>query len=395
MWRYFKWVGVVLLLVMVVALSGLYVATQPTPIPAFYQTPKIESTWLAGRLIRQQAVTDDLPQHAQAWRMLYVSTNSTQQKIALSAMVIAPVAQSMTPRPILLWAHGSVGVLPHCAVSHTRHPHQQTPALQEMIDRGWVVVVPDYQGLGTAGVHSYLLGEPSSRALWDAVKATTQLPLFVGQRVMIWGASQGGQAALWAAERASVDAPTFEVVATAVSAPAIDLAGIIQAKQDDQGGGVFVAQALYAWSHHIPKADLDQIIQPSRRAQFERMATTCISTPLAFLTIGKLLTPKQYLTTDLNTTEPWRSILHDHQPKTALPHPLLITHGTADTLIPLELNQQEFKRRCARGDQVQMVQLTGIGHDAREESAALTLTWLQQRWLGQPMDTSCVINTQG
>lgn len=286
MLRYFKWMGLLLLLVIVVVLSGLYVASQPTPISAFYQTPKIESTWLAGQLIRQQAVPDDLPQHAQAWRILYVSTNNTQQKIALSAMVIAPITQSTTPRPILLWAHGSVGVLPHCAVSHTRHPHQQTPALQDMIDRGWIVVVPDYQGLGTAGVHSYLLGEPSSRALWDAVKATTQLPLLVGQRVMIWGASQGGQAALWAAERASIDAPTFEVVATAVSAPAI-------------------------------------------------------------------------------------------------------------TLIPIKLNQQEFKRRCARGDQVQMVQLTGIGHDAREESAALTLTWLQQRWLGQPMDTSCVIKTQG
>lgn len=130
-------------------------------------------------------------------------------------------------------------------------------------------------------------------------------------------------------------------------------------------------------------ANLDDIIRPERREQFEKMARTCISTPRAFLTIGGLLKPSEYLSVDVVATEPWRP------PHGRVSAALLITHGTADTLNSFDLSVQDVARRCAEGEEIQLVRLPGVAHDAREESAVLVLGWVQDRYAGRPTGWTC------
>lgn len=359
------------------------------PPPAFYTPPDPLPAGAPGTIIRQEPLPENLPEDAVAWRIMYLSTGVNGEPIAVTGVVVAPEEASSSPRPVIAWAHGTVGLLPECAVSHTSDPYKQTPVVDLMVRQGFVVVATDYPGLGTPGVHPYLVGNVSAHAILDSVRAAQQLEGNAEDRFAVWGASQGGQAALWAAQIAAEYAPELELVAVAASAPAIDLAGIIEAESDDQGGGVVISEALYAWSHVYPKAELDSIIKPEHRDQFERMATTCVSTPAAFLTLGTLLTPAEYLSVDLLTTEPWRTIIDQNTPRGRIEVPLLITHGTADTLIPIELNEADVARRCTEGENVTLIRLPGVGHDARDESGILTIGWIEDRFAGRPTGSTC------
>ena len=387
-----RWLAIVAAVILLAAGVSYWLfqrAATPVSPTAFYTPPEPLGAGAPGTIIRKELVTDDLPEGAIAWRIMYISTGMKGEPIAVTGIVVAPKEKGEAPRPVIAWSHGTVGVLPECGVSHTTDPYKQTPVVELMVREGFVVAATDYPGLGTPGVHPYLVGTVSAYSILDSVRAARQLDLNAGDRFAVWGASQGGQAALWAAEKAPEYAPELKLTAAAASAPAINLAGIIRAKTDDPGGGVLISEALYAWSHTYPDANLDAAVKPERRAQFEKMAKTCISTPLAFLTLGGLLKPSEYLKVDLMATEPWRTIIETNTPRGRLNVPLLITHGTADTLIPLELNEAEAERRCAAGETVQFMRLPGVTHDARNESGVLTVGWIQDRFAGRPAPTSC------
>jgi pimeloyl-ACP methyl ester carboxylesterase len=388
--------GCIVILITVGALySGFQRAATAFPPPAFYTPPNPLPTGAPGTIIRKELLTDNLPEGAVAWRIMYLSSGINGEPIAVTGVVVAPKDTGTSPHPVIAWSHGTVGVLPECAVSHTKDPYKQTPVVDLMISEGFVVVATDYLGLGTPGVHPYLVGNISAYSILDSVRAARQLDVNAGDRFVVWGASQGGQAALWAAQSAAEYAPELKLVAVAVSAPAINLAEIIEAKTNDQGGGVFISEALYAWSHTYPNANLDTTIKPEQRDQFERMATTCVSTPVAFLTIGQLLKPSEYLEVDLLATEPWRTIIDQNTPRGHITVPLLITHGTADTLIPIELSEADVERRCAAGEKVQFVRLPGVGHDARNESGVLTVGWIEDRFAGRNIGSTCGTNSVG
>ena len=85
--------------------------------------------------------------------------------------------------------------------------------LSEMLARGYVVVAADYPGLGTPGMHPYLIGESEGRAVLDSVRAARDLPdAGASNRFAVWGHSQGGHASLYTGELAASSAPDLRLV---------------------------------------------------------------------------------------------------------------------------------------------------------------------------------------
>ncbi|MCU1455825.1 MAG: h16 [Acidimicrobiales bacterium] len=67
-------------------------------------------------------------------------------------------------------------------------------------------MVTDYEGLGTPGVHTYIVGLTEGKAMLDAVLAAQQLPggdVRTNAPVGLVGYSQGGSAAGLAAQLGS------------------------------------------------------------------------------------------------------------------------------------------------------------------------------------------------
>ena len=48
--------------------------------------------------------------------------------------------------------------------------------IKAALDRGWAVAVSDYEGLGTPGQHTYVVGRSEGRAVLDMARAAQRLP---------------------------------------------------------------------------------------------------------------------------------------------------------------------------------------------------------------------------
>ena len=160
--------------------------------------------------------TDDYPPNAEeSVVMTYKMQGIKGQETQATALVFTPKTEPPAGGwPIVAWAHGTVGVGDDCAPSRNRLivegllPDVHT---QKMIDSfvqaGYVVVAPDYEGLGEPSgreLHPFLNLKSEAYSITDAVVATKSwLGNKASNKWAVVGASQGGHAALGAAQYAA------------------------------------------------------------------------------------------------------------------------------------------------------------------------------------------------
>ena len=147
--------------------------------------------------------------------MTYKMQGIKGQETQATALVFTPKTEPPAGGwPIVAWAHGSVGVGDDCAPS--RNPIVRGGLLpdvhtQKMIDSfvqaGYVVVAPDYEGLGEPSgteIHPFLHLKSAAYSITDAVVATKSwLGNKASNKWTVVGVSQGGHAALGAAQYAA------------------------------------------------------------------------------------------------------------------------------------------------------------------------------------------------
>lgn len=104
--------------------------------------------------------------------------------------------------PIVAWAHGTVGVADGCEPSGQANLGNSDPLTAYLVNMGYMVVAPDYEGLGNSPErpHPYLRSVSEARSMLYAATAAKQLVPEAGSRWLILGHSQGGHAALATAE---------------------------------------------------------------------------------------------------------------------------------------------------------------------------------------------------
>lgn len=136
--------------------------------------------------------------------------------------------------PIVVWAHGTTGVADKCAPS-ALGLGQTATLIEELLQKGYMVVAPNYEGLGSAGNHPFLNLKSEAYSITDAVVAARkyvkgQLGKNVSDQWVSIGHSQGGQAVLGAAEYASRAQLNYK--GTVAIAPASNLAFILDTGED-------------------------------------------------------------------------------------------------------------------------------------------------------------------
>lgn len=138
-----------------------------------------------------------------------------------NALLLLPKGQAPAGGwPLVVWAHGTTGVSDGCAPSHDYDGDQDKDYPAALLAEGFAVLAPDYEGLGGPGVHPYLSLASQGRSITAAVQAAhgqSQHKLSAGWAVA--GHSQGGFAALAAAEHAPAIAATHPLRAVVALAP--------------------------------------------------------------------------------------------------------------------------------------------------------------------------------
>jgi hypothetical protein len=187
----------------------------PTRVPA--DAKRGDLLWIQERT--------DAPATARAWNIVYVTEGANKGLEYASGEVYVPRAPLCLPSPSDMGQWGTPGFQDSCAPSRTplyqQNRSSRVPAIEALLERGYVVAMSDYQGLGVPGGMSYLDGPLQAKASFDAARAATKIPgSSVGNEVGLYGFSQGGQTVLWAANLAATYAPELKVVGIAPIAPA-------------------------------------------------------------------------------------------------------------------------------------------------------------------------------
>lgn len=133
-------------------------------------------------------------------RILYTSTDGMdgRSRLYVSGAVYLPKGPMPAGGwPVIAWAHGTTGIADVCAPSaHVRSAHEQA-YLNHWLQQGYAIVASDYQGLGTPGIHPYLLYRPEGYSVLDAVRAARRgYPGQLSNRIVSVGQSQGSAAAM-------------------------------------------------------------------------------------------------------------------------------------------------------------------------------------------------------
>lgn len=307
--------------------------------PAFYAVPAPLPAGEPGEIIRIEPI-ESAPVGTSAWRVIYHSRDLEGADIPVSGIVIVPD----TPAPdrgraIVSWAHPTTGAAPQCAPSLGMDPFEYIEGMHELLAEGYAIAATDYPGLGVDGASSYLLGIPESNSVLDIVRAARRIDeADVSDRVVLWGHSQGGQAALFAAERASEYAPELELEGVAVAAPAANLNALMTDDIVNLSGVTIASFAVpayeAAYAERYGSAEITDILTPAGRKATPEMAALCLLTQneeihaIADPLVGG------YVTSDPATTEPWRTMLQENSAGgSPLSVPVFVGQGEADALV--------------------------------------------------------------
>src|SRR4051812_43103731 len=233
----------------------------------FYTPPPNMPQKAPGTLIRSTPIT--APSGARAWKGLYPSRSVDGRDIPVSGVVVVPTsAAPKGGRPVVTWAHGTAGLADQCAPSKAADAASAVPYVKQFVDAGYVVAATDYEGLGTPGVHPYLVGESEGRSVLDAARAARALSgSGAGDRVLVAGHSQGGEAALFAGELAQTYAPELDVLGVAAAAPAADVEKILPLAGSINGGAGYLVMGVEGFHAAYPDADPASVLTPDALAR--------------------------------------------------------------------------------------------------------------------------------
>lgn len=351
--------------IVVVAPPAQAVVDEP-PRPAFYEAPATLPA-ANGALIRSEAQTFLLdPLNAtslvtNAKRVLYKTTNRAGQAIAVSGVVMVPKTAwfGLGSRPVIGFAAGTQGMGDRCAPSrqYAEGFEYEGIAIQGLLSRGYAVAVTDYEGLGTAGIHTYMDRVSQGRAVLDVVRAAQQLPgtgLSATSPVGIQGYSQGGGAAASAVELAPSYAPALKIKGAAVGAVPADLAKVAA----NLDGGLYSAFAFFALRGISASYGVD--LTPYLNAKGVETMTT-VEQDCVFDLFGHSFVKSSTLSyngkpmSDLIALPQFSAMIASQRIGNIKPTvPVLVSHSAFDDVIPYAVGKTMAKSWCGKGANVRL-----------------------------------------
>ena len=335
------------------------------------------------------------PDNGEAFRILCQSTGLKGEPIEVSGAIYIPPGQAPAGgRPVIAYAHPTSGVVEKCAPSLMPDNAGLIWGLKSMLAKGYIVVATDYPGLGTPGIHPYLIGVSEGRAVLDSVRAAIALPRSgASNRFVVWGHSQGGHAALYAGELAKSYAPELKLLGVAAAAPATYLIELFNADESSAAGKELTAMAIWSWSklYNDPASSL---VEANAMNVYKTMAQDCIESVADFLALDKAERPlekQKFLKANPAETQPWEGIMKRNTPgQQPAGAPVFLAQGTADTIVRPYITKQFGKALCKQGAKVMFVEMPGVTHTfAAKNSVSTALKWMDDRFRGVPAPSVC------
>ena len=343
----------------------------------FYATPPAVAGAQHGDLVSYEPIilgADGL-KNAKAWRILYRSQAANGDKpIVVSGFVVAPDAKSTTPRPVVAWAHATVGSADKCAPSKTftgvapansgKVGSTLIAQFQSFVDAGDVVVATDYEGLGTEGPHPYLVGVSEGRGVLDSIVAAKQFPeLNAGDNSIIYGLSQGGQAALFAGQLAASYTPGVKLAGVVAAAPFSEVDQLLPIAAAIPSVSQYYVLGIYGQAAGNADLKVKDVLDSSGIAQSPTVESQCLDEITKTLQGVLAASGKTtFMAGSPTTFADWKAQLASIVPgKQATGAPIFIAQGLDDATVPASTTKTLVNRICGL-DRVVYKTYANTGH---------------------------------
>ncbi|KAL1638726.1 hypothetical protein SLS58_008649 [Diplodia intermedia] len=399
----------------------------------------------AGTVFAVENVTNTslytLPAAVSLSRIIYQTTTINGTNIPASAYVLWPYLPRTFPNvtglPVIGWGHGTSGVLPECGPSHIRNLWYQFAGPYTMALQGYVVVAPDYAGLGISTIkpapssssshqseeeegdeeeeeeeaasadnpnrilHPYLSNPSHALDILHGVRAAQAAFPSLSTHHVVVGHSQGGGAAWSAAAAVAAAAPsTFPGYLGAVAgSPAPSgahyLALVGAAGAATRSLAANVAHGIRALYPGVPAGELFTAAGLARFGLL-RDVGGCSSVATELFAGGDA--------SGAGDTEWVRPDIADHWAARAFAAatdyvgadvggaPLLVLQGTGDPIVVPAQTAESVRRACAANPEsaVEVVTFEGVTHvPVMYAGQRVWLDWVEDRFRGVPVEKGC------
>lgn len=361
---------------------------------AFYDPPADVSRE-PGALLRTEPLNDVmLPAGVRGWRILYATSVDDNTPATAVATVFAPTDSSGGPRPVIAWEHATTGLLQKCMPSLMSAASKGIPERNRIVMAGWVVVATDYSFAEKDGPHPYLIGEGEARAALDSVRAARQISeLTLDQRVVVWGFSQGGHAALWTGIIGPRYAPELEVRGVAAIAPPANVEKNLKMNiEADKRFGPYLA---LSYSRFYPDITFEQALRPEALDAARQIVNFCSFLPPEDAErIAELAATFNGRALATNSNKALQARLEQNTADGLITAPVVIAQGLSDEVVPPSATDAYVEERCAAGQQLEYWTFAGRDHlTIIQPGTPLEdplINWTMARFANEPQTAGCV-----
>ncbi|MEX3504606.1 alpha/beta hydrolase family protein [Corynebacterium sp. LK2510] len=327
------------------------------------------------------------PTGAATYRVRYTAEGA-RGPVPMTGLVTIP-ENRRADGAIFSWAHGTTGLSTNSAPSlHTkgdpieRYITPWTEYLQGWVDEGYIVTQPDYEGLGVEEVSATYMHKGSLAGAINGLVESTREKFGSGERWINVGFSQGGYAAI-----AAADNPAAGLAATVAIAPGdtelvnknLRLMGVrpVDVARMLKGTAVrffpiVIAGALNAFDG----VDGDEFLSERGKElvdKAEKLTLPEMRTEVADTSGGELFISKA-------NTKPMQDLLDEQRMELMLPQgPVFVVAGDKDTTVNRESIKSVIKAWQGKGASVEYQEVADATHgDTVPASAPLQREWLSQ-----------------
>ena len=353
----------------------------------FYKVPEGTADAPPGTTLKIEKDVDIskylLPSATAMSRMIYQSEDLNGCRVPASAFVLWPYLprSQADGYPIVAWAHGTSSITANGAPSNHKNLWQHFLGPYPLALQGYVVVAPDYAGLGvnenSAGepiVHQYMACPSHANDLVHAVKAAQETFPELSKEFVVIGHSQGGGTAWATAQRQAIKPVPGYLGAIAIS-PVTTLLD-----QPEPFLSLLGAAICPGLASAVPDFKLADILTEEGQKRLTRMENSGagIASGISILMGASLLEAtwaenqhvKEYLALISNGAKAFAS-------------PLLIIHGEADETLRVSATTLAVKRTAELfpSSQLEYVVLPDVTHaPALQASQRLWMDWIADRF---------------
>jgi len=361
---------------------------------AFYDPPP-DLPRQPGALLRREPLKDViLPAGMRGWRILYATTVNDSTPATAVATVFAPTHPHAGPCPVIAWEHATTGLLQKCMPSLLSAPTKGIPWCNRIVRAGWVMVATDYSFAEKGGPHPYLIGEGEARAVLDSVRAARQMSeLTLDKRMVAWGYSQGGHAALWTGIVGPRYAPDLEILGVAAIAPAANIKKILAMNVEaDKRFGPYLA---LSYSRFYPDITFEQALRPEAVDAARQIVNLCCFLPpedaervqaLAATFDGPALAT--------SSNKALQARLEQNTADGLITAPVVIAQGLSDNVVPPSATDAYVEERCSTDQRLEYWTFAGRDHFTIVQPGTpleeLLIKWTTARFADEPQPSGCV-----